>query len=116
MQLPRYFGLVDLGIVTVGAVAIFLPAREMYADSAYKRSYKGDEPKYFALALAEARTIADPKDGRAVEDLQRQLDEAGMKDWAIEASLRGSDHASGSPSRWRALLATSVAYVDRLDV
>jgi hypothetical protein len=49
MALPRFFGLVDLGVATVVAVAIFLPAREMQASPAIK----GDE---FSVALAEART------------------------------------------------------------
>jgi hypothetical protein len=108
MALPR-FTLVDLAVATVVAVAIFLPAREMYASNAIK----GDE---FALALAEARTMARPGDGVAVEDFTRKLGEAGMKDWAIEASTRLSERGKDSPTRWRSLVATSVAYVDKLDV
>src|SRR5258706_9961762 len=109
MKLPRFVGLVDLGIATVVAVAIFLPAREMYASHAIK----GDE---LAVALAEARTLARPDDGLAVEDLARKLGEAGMKDWAIETAKRDADRAKGSPTRWRALMAASVAFVDELDV
>jgi hypothetical protein len=108
MALPR-FTLVDLAVATVVAVAIFLPAREMYASNAIK----GDE---FALALAEARTMARPGDGAAVEDFTRKLGEAGMKDWAIEASTRLSERGKDSPTRWRSLVAASVAYVDKLDV
>jgi hypothetical protein len=109
MKLGRFVGLIDLGILTLVAVALFLPPREMYASS----SYKGDD---FKLALAEARTIAAPDDGKAVDELARRLGEAGFKDWAIEAALDGSARAEKSPSRWRALLAASVAYVDRIDV
>ena len=112
MALPRFLSLVDLCVATVVAVAIFLPAREMYASNAIK----GDEPQQFALALAEARTIAQPADGQAVEDFARKLGEAGMKDWAIEATVMASERAKDSPTRWRALVAASVAYVDRLDV
>lgn len=112
MRLPRFVGLADLGVVTVVAVALFLPNREMYAGPAFK----GDDAKTFALALAEAKTIARPQDGAAIEELSRQLGEVGFKDWAIEAALIGSDRGKGSPTRWRALLATSVAFVDRLDV
>lgn len=112
MQLPRFVGLVDLGIATVIVVAVVLPAREMFAAPAIK----GDEPAQFALALAEARTIARPDDGLAVEDFARRLGEAGMKDWAVEAAAAASERAKDSPTRWRTLLATSVAYVDRLDV
>lgn len=112
MKWPRVFGIVDLAILTLVAVALFLPPREMYASSVYK----GDEATRFAIALAEARTIAQPGDGKAVDDLARRLGEAGYKDWAVEAALDGSENMKDSPSRWRALLAASVAYVDRIDV
>src|SRR5690242_13809638 len=112
MELRRYVGLVDLGVATIVAVAIFLPPREMYASAAIK----GDDSQQFAVALAEARTIAKPGDGQAVEDFARKLGESGMKDWAIEIAQHASEHAKDSPTRWRALLATSVGYVDELDV
>lgn len=112
MRMPRVFSLVDLAILTVVAVALFLPAREMHAAAVFK----GDDAQHFALSLAEARMIAQPGDGRAVEDFTRRLDEAGAKDWAIETAVRGSERAKDSPTRWRALLAASTAFVDRLDV
>jgi hypothetical protein len=112
MQLSRFVGLIDLGVATIVLVTIALPAREMYGSAAQK----GTEPEQFALALAEARTLAHPDDGAAVDDLSRRLGAAGFKDWAIEAALHGSERAKQSPTRWKALLATSVAFVDRLDV
>jgi len=111
MKLPRFVGLIDLGVANVVAVAILLPAREMYAGAVIK----GDDAMQFAIALAEARTMARPGDGQAVEDLERRLSDAGQKDWAIETSVHASDRAKGAPTRWRALLAASVAYIDRLD-
>jgi hypothetical protein len=99
---------VDIAVLAVVAVAIFLPPREMYAQNAIK----GDE---FGVALAEARTMATPDDGRAIEDFTRKLGEAGLKDWAIEAAVRMSDRAKDSPTRWRALIAASVAYIEKLD-
>ncbi len=112
MQLSRYIGLVDLGVATVVLVAVVLPAREMYAGPAQKAT----APEQFALALAEARTLEHPDDGAAIDDLSRRLSAAGFKDWAIEAAVHGSERTLHSPTRWRALLATSVAYVDHLDV
>jgi hypothetical protein len=112
MKLPHFIGLVDLGIATVVAVAVLLPAREMYASAVIK----GDDAKQLEVALAEARTMANPGDGMAVEELGRLLDDAGQKDWAIEATVHASDRAKDSPTRWRALLAASVAYIERLDV
>jgi len=114
MQLQRFVGvgLVDLGVATIVVATLVLPAREMQAGPAHKAS----EPEQFALALAEARTMAHPDDGAAVDDLARRLGSAGFKDWAIESAIRGSDRAKQSPTQWRALLAASVAFVDRLDV
>jgi hypothetical protein len=109
MALPRFVSLVDFAVIAVVAVAIFLPARPMYAQNAIK----GDE---FGIALAEARTMASPGDGKAIEDFARKLGEAGLKDWAVEASVRLSDRAKDSPTRWRALIAASVAYIEKLDV
>jgi hypothetical protein len=112
MQLPRFVGLVDLGVATIIVVALVLPARERQASSAIA----GDEPTRFALALAEARVDVRPGDGLAVEDYGRRLGRAGFKDWAVDATVQASTRAPGSPTRWRTLLAASVAYVDRLDV
>lgn len=112
MKLPRIFGLVDLAILTVVIGIVVLPARRMYAQAAQK----GDESAQFGLALAEARTIAHPEDGAAVGELARRLGESAFKDWAVEASVHGAERAKSSPSAWRALLAASVAYVDKIDV
>jgi hypothetical protein len=109
MALPRFISPIDFAILAVVAVALFLPPREMYAENAIK----GDE---FGVALAEARTMASPGDGKAVEDFTRKLSDAGLKDWAIEASVRLADRAKESPTRWRALIAASVAYVEKLEV
>lgn len=111
MQLRRFVGLVDIGIASVLLVAIILPAREMYATSAQK----APDDQQFALALAEARTLAHPDDGAAVDELSRQLGAAGFKDWALDTALAGSERTRQSASRWRALLAASVAFGDRND-
>ena len=109
MALPRFVSLIDFGVLAVVAVAVFLPAREMYAENAIK----GDE---FKVALAEARTMASPGDGKAIEDFTRELGQSGLKDWAIESAVRMSDRAKDSPTRWRALIAASVAYIEKLEV
>lgn len=109
MALRQYVGLLDIAVAVVVAVAIFLPPREMQAQNAIK----GDE---FAVGLAEARTFARPGDGAAAEDFTRKLGEAGMKDWAVETSVRLADADKNSPTRWRALIAASVAHIEKVDV
>jgi len=111
MQLRRFVGFIDIGVASVLLVALALPAREMYATAAQK----GTEAEQFALALAEAHSLAHPDDGAATDELARRLGGLGFKDWALEAALRGSDRARQSPSRWRALMAASVAFGDRND-
>lgn len=110
MQLRPLVGIVDLGIAAVIAVLLVLPNRPMVATPVVK----GDAQ--FAVAVAEARTVVNPRDGTAVAELTRRLAEAGQKDWAIDTAVRGSDRAKDSPTVWRALLAASSAFVDRLDV
>ncbi len=109
MAVGRFISLMDVPVLVVVAVAIFLPPRPMYAENAIE----GDE---FGVALAEARTMASPGDGKAIEDFTRKLGEAGLKDWAVESAVTMSDRAKDSPTRWRALIAASGAYVEELDV
>lgn len=112
MRLSRHVDIIDLGVAIVVLIYLVLPQREMYASSAHT----GTDTEQFAVALAEARTMAHPEDGAAIDDLSRRLGSEGAKDWAIEVAVRGSERAGQSPTRWRALLAASVAFVDRLDV
>src|ERR1700758_2671663 len=105
MQLPRFVGFVDLGVLTVIAVLIILPPRAQYT----RPVVKGDA---WRLAVAEARTIAKPGDGAAVEELTHELDDAQQKDWAIDFAVLASERAKDSPTRWQALLAASTAFVD----
>jgi hypothetical protein len=109
MQLPRFVGLVDLGVLTVIAVMVILPPRAQYT----RPVVKGDA---WRLAVAEARTIAKPGDGAAVDELTHELDDAQQKDWAIDFAVLASERAKDSPTRWQALLAASTAFVDRFDV
>ena len=60
--------------------------------------------------------MARPGDGLAAEELAKHLGEAGLKDWAVEASVKASERGKDSPTRWRALIAASVAYVEKLEV
>src|SRR5215510_7575084 len=89
MRLSQFVGFIDLGVATVVLVTLILPAREMYASSAHA----GTDAEQFGLALAEARTMAHPDDGAAIDDLSRRLGLVGEKDWAIEVAVHGSDRA-----------------------
>jgi len=112
MKLPRFIGLVDLAVLVVVIAAILLPPRPMEASDAIK----GSDAERFALAFTEAQSIASPASGAKAAELAERLGRAGHKDWAVEAAAEGAERAKGSPDRWRALSAVSVAYIDRLDV
>lgn len=114
VRLPRFIGIVDLGIITVLFVLAVLPPREQIVSTVEK---KPDETKRFQLALAEARAMARPNDGVAIAAAEQKMSEAGFKDWAVEVTVASMNKmAPDEPSRWRALQAASTAYVDRLDV
>src|SRR5437764_13052856 len=75
MRLLRAVGLFDVAIIILIAIGVLMPAREMYASPAIK-----GEAQQFAVALAEARTLAHADDGLAVEELARKLGDVGLKD------------------------------------
>jgi hypothetical protein len=111
MQLRRFVGLVDLGVLTILIAAILLPPREMYGEPVGK----GSDDERYSLALAEARTIAHPDDPRAVEEYVRILTHLELTDWAIESGVKGVQRTKGSELHWRALFATAVAYMQQRD-
>jgi hypothetical protein len=106
----KRIGPVDIAVVVVLLLAVAMPPREVVATAAIK----GDNASTFPLALAEARTIAQPTDGGARADFARKLDDIKQNDWAIEDAARGAAIATPATA-WRAWLAVSVGYVDRLD-
>jgi hypothetical protein len=112
VQIHRLLSLTDLVVVIVVAVILFLPAREVTAS----HPAKADPDTRLALAFAEARARAHPDDGKAVADVARRLGETGQLDWAVQAAYVGAERAAKSPTRWRALLAASIAHADRLEV
>jgi hypothetical protein len=112
MQVTRLVGLVDIAMIVVLAVFVVLPPRPQYMEAAIP----GSEPSHFALALAEARTIARPTDGTAVDELVTKLSEAGQKDWAIDFAVLASERMKDAPDRWKALMAASTVFVARFDV
>lgn len=114
MRFLRYVSLVDAVVAIMVLFVVLLPPRTMrvvWAASA--------EPERLALALAEARVIDDQqnptRDGTLVAELARRLGRSGFHDWAAETGARGALATDKAPTQWRALLAASIAYVDRLE-
>lgn len=111
MKPLRLISVVDLVVLIVVAVAVFLPARPFGVVAAPK----ADPAARVQLAFAEARVQARPGDGDAIYDYARRLGAAGQTDWAVQAAAVAAEAARTSPTYWRALLAVSVAHVDRLE-
>jgi hypothetical protein len=116
MRFVRYVSLVDVITTVMVLFILLLPPRTMVAAWAASNARSGvTEADRYAVALSEARAISDGKDGELIAEASRRLLEVGLGDWAVETAARGSAQSEGSPSQWRALLATSVAYVERLE-
>jgi hypothetical protein len=112
MNLNRYVSLTDLVVLVVVGVVIFLPPRAVTAHPVDRL----DPDARLALAFAEARAQVKPDDGAAIADLARRLGDARQLDWAAQSAMVGAERAKNSPTQWRALLAASIAYADRLEV
>lgn len=112
MRITAYLSLVDLTVAVVVAIAVLLPPRPQEAAAAAKV----DADAQWALARTEARLLAQPGDPTAAVELSRRLREAKLLDWAIEVPELAVRDAGEDPARWRAMLATSAAYAERLDV
>ncbi len=112
MQIHRFLSLTDLVVLVVVGVVVFLPPRAVSASLPARM----DRESRLALAFAEARALVRPDDGRALAEVSRRLGEAGQLDWAVQAPVVGAARLGDSPTRWRALLAASIAHADRLEV
>jgi hypothetical protein len=112
VRFTAYLGLVDVSVAVVVAVAVLMPPRLQTAAAVANL----DEDAQWGLAASEARLLARPGDAPAAAGLSRRLREARLLDWAIEVPAQAVADAGDAPARWRAMLATSAAYSERLDV
>lgn len=106
-----YVSLVDVAVAAAVAIAILMPPRPQQAVAAARL----DDEARWTLAATDARLFAHPGDGAAAADLSRLFREARLLDWAIEAPALAS-RGEATATSWRAALATSAAYAERLDV
>lgn len=109
--MKRVVSLVDLVVAAIVAFVIFLPPRPVKA----RPAAAGDADARLALAFAQARVMAKADDGALVADLSRRLGEVGFTDWAVQEGAAGAARMGEAPTRWRALLAASIAHADRLE-
>jgi len=112
VQITRLVSLTDVVVFVVLAIALLLPPRPVTAAAVGSL----DDESRLSFAFAEARLALSPNDGRRIADLARRLGEADQLDWALQVAAVGSARAAGSPDRWRADVAASVAHADRLEV
>jgi hypothetical protein len=112
VRITAYLSLIDVAVAAVVAIAILMPPRPQRAVAAAARL---DDDARWELAATEARLLAHPDDGQAAADVSRQMREARLLDWAIEVPALAAS-AGESATSWRAALAASAAYAQRLDV
>jgi hypothetical protein len=107
-------GLLD--IVAVGAflVALVLPSPSREVKSLYGYTNAAQAVTVEDLAEAQAEVARDPASGAAAARLAELLVRARQTDWAVRAAVRPA--TADAADRWRALVALSAAYVDRLEI
>jgi hypothetical protein len=106
---PRRVSIVDVCVGVGVLILVLLPERSAEAIPAL------DERSALAVSRAEAAALAHPQDGLAAAEYTRALGGARELDWAVDASVQAARAMPGSPTRWRVLLAASVAHADRYD-
>lgn len=111
VELKRVASMVDLVVAAIVTFVVVLPPRAVKA----KPAAGGDADSRLALAFAQARAAAHPDDAGLIADVSRRLSEVGFTDWAVQEAAAGAARMGQAPTRWRALLATSIAHADRLE-
>lgn len=105
-----------LDIVAAGALLVVLvlpsPSREVKALYGYTNAAAAVTPSQ--IAEAQAEVARDPASGAAAARLAELLVRARQTDWAVRAAVRPATHDAAD--RWRALVALSAAYIDRLEI
>jgi hypothetical protein len=76
--------------------------------------FRNDTSLPALLADAQADALRPPHDGRAAARLADLLVRARETDWAIAVGAAAAHETS--PGRWRAMVATSAAFTDRLEL
>ena len=93
----------------VALIIVLMPNRTAQAVPAL------DERARLSVSRTEAATLAHPQDGLAAAEHTRSLGGARELDWAVDTSTQLARAMPDSPTRWRLLLAASVAYADRYE-
>lgn len=105
-----------LDIVAAGALLVVLvlpsPSREIRALYGYTNAAAAVTPAQ--IAEAQAEVARDPASGGAAARLAELLVRARQTDWAVRAAVRPATESGAD--RWRALVALSAAYIDRLEI
>jgi hypothetical protein len=107
-------GLLDIVAATALFVAAVLPSPSRPVKPVHSYSRDGQTATPTELAEAQAEVARDPQSGGAAARLSELLVRARQTDWAVRAAVRPA--TGNAPDRWRALVALSAAFVDRLEI
>ena len=101
----------DITVAIVVIAFVALPDRV----PGVKRAFKVGDAEARAIGWQQARVAAHPDDGQAAAALADALIDAGQTDAALRVAAEAAARA-GDTTRWRALLAVSVAHAERVEV
>jgi hypothetical protein len=104
-------GLLDVGAAGALLVALVLPRPSLPVKSLYTET---ERPLVEQAADAQADLARRPSDGRAAARLADALERLRQSDWGVSAAASASQKSG--PETWRAQLAVSSAYGQRLEV
>jgi hypothetical protein len=111
-------GLFDIGAAVLVLIVLIMPARALHVGSGYRYVEADALPAVLDdVAQAQAALVSDPADGSAAERMAQILASrpVNQHDQALRLAGQAASH-TGSPTRWRALLALSSAHADRIDI
>lgn len=108
--MPFKVSVLDLTAAVVVLVAIFIPDRGLNVVPAYE----AERDTHHEIALYQSILAAEPHDGQAAARLSQLFIDVKQSDWAIQVAASAVDDARNDA--WRALLATSMAHAERVEV
>lgn len=111
-------GLFDVGAAVLVVIVLVMPGRDLHVGTGYRWVEAAALPAVLSdVARAQADLQQSPSDGAAAERLAQILASrpVNQHDQALRLAGQIANH-TGSPTRWRALLALSSAHADRIDI
>jgi hypothetical protein len=111
-------GLFDVGAAVLVLIVLVMPERDLHVGTGFRHVEAAELAGVVSdIAQAQAELQRHPDDGAVAERLAQILASrpVNQHDQALRVAGMAANH-TGSPARWRALLALSSAHADRIEI